>query len=82
MFYKEVKTREGIIKKRQEIPKKSLVFSSLILIGIFVMQFDNAQNISFLKAFFVVILVIIAAFAYPLRNRKMMEVCGDRFSTI
>lgn len=81
-FYKEVKTREGIIKKRQEIPKKFLVFSSLILIGIFVMQFENAQNISFLKAFFGVILVIIAAFAYPLGNRKMMEVCGDRFSTI
>ena len=82
LFYKQVKTQEGIIKKRQEIPKKFLVFSSLILIGIFVMQFENAQNISFLKAFFGVILVIIAAFAYPLGNRKMMEVCGNRFSTI
>ena len=25
--------------------------------------------------------VILAAFAYPLGNRKMMEVCGDRFNT-
>ncbi|SFD02253.1 Putative multidrug resistance efflux transporter [Clostridium uliginosum] len=25
--------------------------------------------------------VILAAFSYPLGNRKMMEVCGDRFNT-
>ena len=77
-----VKYSNLYIKKRQEIPKKFLVFSSLILIGIFVMQFENAQNISFLKAFFGVILVIIAAFAYPLGNRKMMELCKNSLNTI
>lgn len=46
------------------------------------MQIDNVQSISFLKAFLGVILVILAAFAYPMGNRKMMEVCENRFSTI
>jgi drug/metabolite transporter (DMT)-like permease len=82
LFFKTVETKDGVYKKRNEIPKKSLLMSSIILLGIFVMQFQEAREISFLKTLSGVIPVILAAFAYPLGNRKMIEVCGNRLNTL
>jgi drug/metabolite transporter (DMT)-like permease len=45
------------------------------------MQFENAKYISISKAFLGVLPVILAAFSYPLGNRKMMEVCSNRLNT-
>lgn len=46
------------------------------------MLFGEAEHISFLKSFLVIIPVIIAAFSYPLGNRKMMEFCSEDLNTI
>ncbi|GFP75374.1 DMT family transporter [Clostridium fungisolvens] len=82
MFYKKVQTEDGVIKVRNKIPRKSLIMSSIILIGIFLMQFQHAKSISVSKALIGTIPVIIGAFAYPLGNRKMIEVSNNQFSTL
>lgn len=81
LFFKSIETKNGICKVRNKIPKKSLLISSIILLGIFLMQFEEVGTISSLKIFLGIVPVILAAFAYPLGNRKMIEVCGDRFNT-
>ena len=81
LFFKNIKTPAGICKVRNTLPKKSLLMSSLILLGIFLMQFEQSKNVSFSEIISVVIPVILAAFAYPLGNRKMMEICDDKFNT-
>ena len=45
------------------------------------MQFEEARNMSWLETLLGIVPVILAAFAYPLGNRKMMEVCDNKFST-
>lgn len=82
LFFKYIKTESGIVKVRNKIPKKTLIISSIILIGIFLMLFGEAEHISFLQSFLVIIPVIIAAFSYPLGNRKMMEFCSEDLNTI
>lgn len=81
LFFKSIETKNGIIKIRNKLPKKSLLISSIILLGIFLMQFEEGKNTSVLKTLVAIIPVILAAFAYPLGNRKMMEFCGNRFTT-
>jgi len=81
LFFKNIKTPVGICKVRNTLPKKSLLMSSLILLGIFLMQLEQSKNVSFSEIISVVIPVILAAFAYPLGNRKMMEICDDKFNT-
>ncbi|GEA29836.1 DMT family transporter [Clostridium diolis] len=81
LFFKNIKTPAGICKVRNTLPKKSLLMSSLILLGIFLMQLEQSKNVSFSEIISVVIPVILAAFAYPLGNRKMMEICDDNFNT-
>lgn len=62
-------TRDNI-----KIPKKSLLFSLIILVGIAFMQINQATNLELKDLLMGIIPVIIAAFAYPLGNRKMMIV--------
>ena len=81
LFLKSIETDEGVFKIRNKIPKKSLLMSSIILLGIFLIQFQQAKDISALKALIGILPVILAAFSYPLGNRKMIEVCGNRFTT-
>lgn len=45
------------------------------------MQIQQVKDISITKAFIGIIPVIIAAFSYPLGNRKMIEVCNNKFNT-
>ncbi|MDM0497433.1 multidrug resistance efflux transporter family protein [Clostridium perfringens] len=82
LFLKYIETKNGIAKVRNKIPKKTLIISSIILIGIFLMLFGEAEHISLLQSFLVIIPVIIAAFSYPLGNRKMMEFCSEDINTI
>ena len=81
LFFKNIETENGIFKTRNKIPKKSLLMSSIILLGIFLIQFQQAKDISALKAFIGILPVMLAAFSYPLGNRKMIEVCDNKFST-
>lgn len=82
LFFKSIETESGIVKVRNKIPKKSLALSLIILIGILLMLFEESQHISVKEIFLVIIPVILAAFAYPLGNRKMMEFCEDDLNTI
>lgn len=51
---------------------KSLLFSGIIVLGIIIMQINQIQKISLNAILQGFIPVLIAAFAYPLGNRKMM----------
>lgn len=81
LFFVTVHTEKGERKIRQTIPLKSVKISLVILIGVVFMQAKEAGHIS-LKAFLLGFLpVVIAAFLYPLGNRKMMELCQGRIDT-
>lgn len=67
---------------RNKIPLKSLALSSLILLGVFIMQFQASTTVSQIEILLGTLPVLVAAFAYPLGNRKMMEVCGNRLNTL
>ena len=63
---------------RAQIPLISLGISSIILIGILMIQIPQAQSVSTKSLLLGIVPVVVAAFAYPLGNRKMMELCGGR----
>lgn len=69
-------------KIRSHIPKKFLLVSLVILTGIFLMLSEEAKKISIIDSLFVVVPVLFAAFSYPLGNRKMMELCSNRLSSL
>lgn len=77
-FYTVVQTQNGPLQIREKIPYKELVFSSIILLGILLMQIEHAQQLSLNTFLLGCLPVLLAAFAYPLGNRKMMELCGGR----
>lgn len=60
------------------ISKKALLFSLIILLGIVLMQFSEAKAVSIKEILLGTVPVIIAAVAYPLGNRKMMQVTNGK----
>ncbi|MFP5116319.1 DMT family transporter [Bacillaceae bacterium C204] len=77
-FYERVMTEKGPIQQKGKIPFKGLGMSVIILLGIILMQFEQSNHISLGAISLGVLPVIIASFAYPLGNRKMMDICGGR----
>ncbi|MEK5173859.1 multidrug resistance efflux transporter family protein [Heyndrickxia sp. FSL W8-0496] len=78
-FFSEViQTPNGPVKVKGKIPFKGLMMSLIILIGVFCMQFNQGEDISLKSTLLVVLPVLIASFAYPLGNRKMMQICEGR----
>lgn len=59
-----------------KIPIKELAMSSVILIGVAIMQIEHASSLGIQETILCVVPVMLAAFAYPLGNRKMMQVCN------
>jgi drug/metabolite transporter (DMT)-like permease len=75
LFYEEKNTEEnGTIKIRGKIPYKGLSMSLIILIGVGIMQYEHAGQLSIQHVLLSIIPVIIASIAYPLGNRKMMAI--------
>ncbi|MGE7623734.1 DMT family transporter [Viridibacillus sp. NPDC096237] len=68
-------------KIRQKIPIVSLLISCIILVGIILIQIPSAKTVSAESLMLGILPVIVAAFAYPLGNRKMMDVCDGRLDT-
>lgn len=66
---------------RERIPVRGLALSSIILFGIVVMQSDHARSVQVTEVLLGALPVLLAAFAYPLGNRKMMEICEGRLDT-
>lgn len=69
-------------RERMKIPMRSLAISSVILVGVAFMQLQEAREVSPLAVAGSTFFIGLAAFAYPLGNRKMMEVSQGRFSPL
>lgn len=78
LFLVTVATKNGPLHLRGQIPLRALMMSLLILVGIVLMQVEQAQILSLRNLLLGVVPVLIASFAYPLGNRKMMDVCDGR----
>lgn len=71
----------SVTGERHKIPLISLAISAVILMGICLIQVPQANTASLQTVLLGVLPVIVAAFAYPLGNRKMMDVCNGRLDT-
>lgn len=78
LFFVAYRTGKGTVKARGKVPFRGLMMSLIILLGVAVMQVEHASSISFRDTMLVIIPLVIASFAYPLGNRKMMDVCENR----
>lgn len=65
-----------------KIPVKNLLYSILIVIGVFILQLENMEGLSLGNTLLPLAIILVAAFAYPLGNRKMMSLCKDSLSTL
>ena len=64
------------------LPARALSFSLLILFGILLIQSQEARQGSLREALLAAVFVLVAAFSYPLGNRKMMQLCEGRLGTL
>ncbi|MGH2319570.1 DMT family transporter [Planococcus sp. SE5232] len=78
LFLITIHTNKGPIQVRGQIPIKGLLVSVIILAGVSLMQLEHIAAVSSSAVWFGFMPVILAAFAYPLGNRKMMDLCGGR----
>lgn len=62
----------------QKIPLKGLAMSMIILAGVALMQLHEAKQLGTTEVVYGILPVVIAAFAYPLGNRKMMALTSGR----
>ncbi|AEN89583.1 MULTISPECIES: DMT family transporter [Priestia] len=81
LFFIKVQTAEGYKKVRGKIPLKTLSVSAFILVGVILMQVKEAENITPMQFILGFLPVVVAAFLYPLGNRKMMEICSGKLDT-
>lgn len=70
------------IISKDKLPIRFLKLSLIILLGILIIQIENFKIISFKEGVLGVIPVFIGAFAYPLGNRKMMLLVGNRLTAL
>ncbi len=78
LFYQQIQTANGSLKVRGQIPLKGLSMSMIILLGVAIMQYEHASHLSLKPVLLTIVPVLIASFAYPLGNRKMMAICEGR----
>ncbi|MCM3781811.1 multidrug resistance efflux transporter family protein [Neobacillus mesonae] len=78
LFTETLRTSQGQLRVKGRIPIKGLLMSLIILLGIVLMQLEHAKSFSLENMLLGVIPVFVASFAYPLGNRKMMELCEGR----
>lgn len=78
LFFVTIHTQNGPLQIRGKIPFRGLLMSVIILLGIVLMQMEHAKQLSLENLLLGIIPVLIASFAYPLGNRKMMDVCEGR----
>jgi drug/metabolite transporter (DMT)-like permease len=66
----------------KKIPLKNVICSLVMLVGIFLLQWSHAESMQTKGMLTALLLILIAAFSYPLGNRKMMQFCPSDLSTI
>lgn len=67
--------------KKQRIPIQAVMISLVILGGVFLMQLEHANAVPLPSVLLCVIPLLISAVAYPLGNRKMMQVVNGELNT-
>lgn len=78
LFFITIQTKNGPKKIRGKVPIIGLIMSMGILVGVGIMQIEHASDIPLKAVMFTIIPILIASFAYPLGNRKMMGITGGR----
>lgn len=81
-FYTYIQQGQSTIKMRERIPWRSLATSSIMILGVIIVQIPHISNIELHIFLLSAIPLMIAAFCYPLGNRKMMVVVGNDLNTI
>lgn len=81
LFSETIMGEKGQIQVKGKIPFKGLSMSVIIIAGIILMQVEQANHLTLLDFIYGVVPIVIASFAYPLGNRKMMDVCEGRLDT-
>lgn len=66
----------------KKIPVRNLLCSMVVLAGIFLLQLSKAGTGLNSNFWMAIVTIVIAAFSYPLGNRKMMQLSSERLSTI
>ncbi|WP_142829535.1 DMT family transporter [Planococcus soli] len=78
LFLITIHSNKETIQIKGKIPIRGLLVSFIILAGVSLMQLEHVAAVSSATLWFGFVPVIVAAFAYPLGNRKMMDICGGR----
>ncbi|MBY9081263.1 multidrug resistance efflux transporter family protein [Paenibacillus sp. HN-1] len=78
LFITSVQGANGPEHIRGRIPVRGLLLSLIILAGVALLQLEHAQKLPESQVLLGIVPVLIASFAYPLGNRKTMELCGGR----
>ncbi len=66
----------------RKIPVKNLLMSLLVLVGVMMLQLQNLSEGAGIGNAVAFVPILIAAFSYPLGNRKMMQYCPDTLDTL
>lgn len=67
--------------KREQLPRAALVISAIILVGIVLLHLPQAETAPLSLLLLGALPVMVAAFAYPLGNRKMMAHTNGRLDS-
>ncbi len=78
LFHEMRPVDDRVTRVRRRIPFRSMGMSLVILLGIIIMEGSQATRVSVSHMLLAIIPILIATFAYPLGNRKMMELCEGR----
>lgn len=78
LFYDKIQTAAGIHSVRKKIPIRGMGMSLVILLGIVCMEWSQSSHVSLRAILLGILPVLVASFAYPLGNRKMMVLCEGR----
>lgn len=81
LFVIVVQTKHGEQRIRQKIPLASLGITLVIFAGVIIIQIPNANSVIARTFVLGILPVLLAAFAYPLGNRKMMDLLQGRLDT-
>lgn len=81
LFFITVQTANGTKRFRQKLPFISVCITSIILIGVILIQIPHAQTVPLGTLLYGVLPILFAAFMYPLGNRKMMALLDGRLDT-
>lgn len=81
LFFEDIVIGKVHYRLRGKIPVKGLLISVFILFGVVLVQFQQDHSLSVKSVMVGVLPVVLAAFAYPFGNRKMMEICGEGLDT-